>query len=56
LSSASERRTHDYARHGISSLFAAFSIADGTVISELRRRLGRGVCAAAGGLISRDER
>jgi transposase len=33
-----ERRTHDYARHGITSLFAAFSIADGTVISELHRR------------------
>ena len=33
-----ERRTHDYLRHGITSLFAAFNIADGTVISELRRR------------------
>ena len=33
-----ERRTHDYARHGITSLFAAFSIADGTVIRELHRR------------------
>jgi transposase len=33
-----ERRTHDYARHGITSLFAAFNIADGTVISELHRR------------------
>src|ERR1700734_3897750 len=33
-----ERRTHDYARHGITSLFAAFDIADGTVISELHRR------------------
>ncbi|HEY0935279.1 MAG TPA: IS630 family transposase, partial [Trebonia sp.] len=32
------RRTHDYLRHGITSLFAAFSIADGTVISELHRR------------------
>ena len=30
-----ERRTHDYARHGITSLFAAFNIADGTVITEL---------------------
>ena len=30
-----ERRTHDYARHGITSLFAAFNIADGTVISEI---------------------
>jgi transposase len=28
-----ERRTHDYARYGITSLFAAFSIADGAVIS-----------------------
>ncbi|MET8291176.1 IS630 family transposase [Streptomyces sp. NPDC005132] len=33
-----ERRTHDYYRHGITSLFAAFNIADGTVISELHRR------------------
>ena len=33
-----DRRTHDYARHGVTSLFAAFSIADGTVISELHRR------------------
>ena len=33
-----ERRTHDYARHGITSLFAAFNIADGTVISELHRQ------------------
>jgi transposase len=33
-----ERRTHDYARHGITSLFAAFNIADGTVISALHRR------------------
>ena len=30
-----ERRTHDYARHGITSLFAAFTIADGTVITQL---------------------
>ncbi len=29
-----ERRTHDYVRHGITTLFAAFNIADGTVISE----------------------
>jgi len=28
-----ERRTHDYVRHGVTSLFAAFNIADGTVIS-----------------------
>jgi transposase len=33
-----ERRTHDYARHGITSLFAVFNIADGTVISELHRQ------------------
>lgn len=33
-----ERRTHDYVRHGTSSLFAAFNIADGTVISSLHRR------------------
>ena len=30
-----ERRSHDYARHGVTSLFAAFDIADGTVICEL---------------------
>src|SRR6266516_520947 len=33
-----ERRTHDYARHGVTSLFAAFNIADGAVISELHRQ------------------
>jgi transposase len=33
-----ERRTHDYARHGVTSLFAAFNIADGTVISQIHRR------------------
>jgi transposase len=33
-----ERRTHDYVRHGITSLFAAFNVADGTVISALHRR------------------
>src|SRR5246127_3651942 len=33
-----ERRTHDSLRHGITILFAAFNIADGTVISELHRR------------------
>ena len=33
-----ERRTHDYERHGVTSLFAAFNIADGTVISELHRQ------------------
>ena len=33
-----ERRTHDYARHGIVNLFAACNIADGTVITELHRQ------------------
>ena len=33
-----ERRTHDYHRNGITSLFAAFNIADGTVIGELHRQ------------------
>jgi transposase/transcriptional regulator with XRE-family HTH domain len=33
-----EKRTHDYVRHGTSSLFAAFDISDGTVISSLHRR------------------
>jgi transposase len=33
-----ERRSHDYVRHGVTSLFAAFNIADGTVISEIHRR------------------
>jgi transposase/transcriptional regulator with XRE-family HTH domain len=33
-----ERRTHDYVRNGITSLFAAFNTADGTVISSLHRR------------------
>ena len=33
-----ERRTHDYARHGVSSLFAAFDITDGTVISQIHRQ------------------
>ena len=33
-----EKRTHDYVRHGVTSLFAAFNIADGTVISSLHRR------------------
>ena len=33
-----ERRTCDYARHGVTRLFAAFNIADGSVISELHRR------------------
>ncbi|MEV4251276.1 IS630 family transposase [Streptosporangium canum] len=33
-----ERRTHDYVRHGTSSLFAAFDIADGKVIASMHRR------------------
>jgi transposase/transcriptional regulator with XRE-family HTH domain len=33
-----EKRTHDYVRHGTTSLFAAFNAADGTVISSLHRR------------------
>jgi transposase len=33
-----ERRTHEDARHGITSLFAALPIADGTLIGELHRR------------------
>ena len=33
-----ERRTHDYARNGVTSLFAAFNIADGTVISQIHRQ------------------
>jgi hypothetical protein len=33
-----ERRTHDDQRHGITSLFAAFNIHDGSVIGELHRR------------------
>jgi hypothetical protein len=32
-----ERRSRDYARHGTTDLFAAFNIAGGTVISQLRR-------------------
>ncbi|MEV0597624.1 IS630 family transposase [Nonomuraea cavernae] len=33
-----ERRTHDYVRNGITSLFAAFNVADGTVIGEMHRQ------------------
>jgi transposase len=33
-----ERRTHDYARHGTTSLFAALDTASGRVIGELHRR------------------
>ena len=30
-----EKRTHDYVRHGTTTLFAAFNIADGTVITSI---------------------
>jgi len=33
-----EKRTHDYVRHGTTSLFAAFNTKDGSVISSLHRR------------------
>jgi len=33
-----ERRTHDYARFGVSTLFAALDIANGQVIGSLHRR------------------
>lgn len=33
-----ERRTHDYKRHGTTTLFAAFDVASGKVIGELHRR------------------
>jgi transposase len=33
-----QRRSHDYIRHGVTSLFAAFNIATGEVISDLHRR------------------
>ena len=33
-----ERRTHDYERHGTTTLFAALDIATGKVIGELHRR------------------
>jgi transposase len=33
-----ERRTHDYARHGTTTLFAAFNTEDGSVIGELHRQ------------------
>ena len=33
-----ERRTHDYVRHGTTSLFAALDVATGRVIGELHRR------------------
>jgi transposase len=33
-----ERRTHDYSRHGTTTLFAALNVATGKVIGELHRR------------------
>jgi transposase len=33
-----ERRTHDYQRHGTTSLFAALDVASGKVIGEVHRR------------------
>ena len=33
-----ERRTHDYKRHGTTSLFAAFNVASGRVLGQLHRR------------------
>lgn len=33
-----ERRSHDYVRHGTTSLFAAFDVASGTIIGETHRR------------------
>lgn len=33
-----EKRTHDYVRHGTTTLFAALNVADGTVISSTHRR------------------
>lgn len=33
-----EKRTHDYFRHGTTSLFAAMNVADGTVIASTHRR------------------
>jgi len=33
-----EKRTHDYARHGTTTLFAALNVTDGTVISATHRR------------------
>lgn len=33
-----EKQTHDFLRHGTTTLFAAMKVADGTVISSLHRR------------------
>ena len=37
-SGIAERRTHDYVRHGTTTLFAALDVATGEVIGELHRR------------------
>jgi transposase len=37
-SGVAERRTHDYRRHGTTSLFAALNVATGEVIGQLHRR------------------
>jgi hypothetical protein len=36
-----ERRTHDYARSGVTTSFAALDVASGQVIGSLHRRIGR---------------
>ncbi len=33
-----ERRTHDYARHGVTTLFAALDVASGQIIGSIHRR------------------
>ena len=33
-----EQRIHDYFRHGVTSLFAAMNVQDGTVIASTHRR------------------
>jgi hypothetical protein len=38
-----ERRTHDYARNGLTTLFAAFDVATGEVISSLHPLLDQGM-------------
>lgn len=38
LGTAGARRTHDYERHGTTTLFAALDIAPGQVIGEMHRR------------------
>ena len=38
LTGTPERRTHDYVRHGVTSLFAALDVASGQVIGSLHRR------------------